>query len=121
VERSKTGSPVDERLRVRGRKRVAALVFGLGRIVHIEDFAHGLLLQPLAGVAGVDAGAGGQLASGGRAILGERLVQPEPVPQVRRVDINRAERRAEEALDERLRLAGIDVRCHVLPPVQALV
>jgi hypothetical protein len=44
---------------------------------HVEDPGGGLLLQPLAGVAGVDPGPGGKLGRRGRSVGPQRGVEAE--------------------------------------------
>ena len=86
---------VEERLVVSRWKAEAALVGGSGRVVHVEDRVRGLLLEPLANVALVGAGGGGELAGGQRSVVGQRAIEPEPVADVDREDIEGAQGRLE--------------------------
>jgi hypothetical protein len=61
-----------------------------------------LLLEPLAHVALVGAGARRQLRRGRRALVGERAVEAELAADVDGGDLERADRRLEEALDKRV-------------------
>ncbi len=93
---------VEKRLLVPGREAVAASLRGGRGVVHLEDAACGLLLEPLARVALVRARGGGELAGGQRAPLGERAVEAEAIAQIDAEDIPRPERRLEEPLHERV-------------------
>lgn len=70
-----------------------------------EDAAHGLLLQPLAGVARVHAGASGELVDRQRVAAGQHAVQPEPVADVHGEGLH-----AVEHLLEDPRCEGVDLR-----------
>ena len=78
----------------------------LGRVVRvllqIEDPTRGLLLEPLAGVALVDAGGLGQLGGGQRAAVGQRPVETELVAEVHGQEIERLDTAHEELADERV-------------------
>jgi hypothetical protein len=90
---------VGERGDVRRGQRVATGE-GVGDpVVGDEDAGHGLLLQPLPGVALGGAGAGGQLRRRQRA-LGERPVVAQPLPEIDRLQVQGGEDGTEEAFDE---------------------
>src|SRR5207248_2811985 len=72
---------------------------GLG-VVDLEQAADGVVLEPLPDVALVGAGAGGQLRGGGRAAVGERPVQAEPLAQVDGVELQRAHGVLEQPLGQ---------------------
>jgi hypothetical protein len=68
---------VEEYLGVPSRQAVEALLCHVRRVVAGQVAGGGLLLEPLAGVAGGDAGVSGDLGLGGGPEVGERLVEPE--------------------------------------------
>ena len=70
-----------------------------------------LLFEPLAGVPLGDPRALGELGRGGSAAFGERRVQPEPIPQPDRQDVEEAQRRLVDPLRERVALR-LDSVCH---------
>ena len=82
-----------------GQCEAAGLGGGVG-VVDVEEAGDGLLLEPLARVARRDAGAARELAGGQRPALVERAVQAELDAEVDGAELERAERRAEEALGE---------------------
>jgi hypothetical protein len=99
---------VGEHRRVLRGQPVAALVLGRGRVVDVEQPRDGLLLEPLARVAAADPGPLGQLGRGQPAVPGcERVVEPERRADVDREQLERVQRAAEEALDERVGAAGV--------------
>ena len=100
---------VEEPLAVPLGQGEPALGRGRAGVVDREEPGHGLLLEPLASVALVDAGARGELGAGLRPALVERPVQAEPVADVDAGQLHRGEQRAEHALGERL--AGLRDRC----------
>ena len=85
---------VEQRLVVTRRQCVTPLV------VDLEDAGRRLLLEPLADVALVEARGFGQLLGGRRAAVCECPVEPEAHTEVDGEHVHRAERRAEEPLDE---------------------
>jgi hypothetical protein len=85
---------VEQRLVVSGRERETAL------LVDVQDARRRLLLEPLADVALVQRCRLGQLLGGRRAAVGEGAVEPEAHTEVDGQDVQRAQRRAEEPLDE---------------------
>jgi hypothetical protein len=106
---------VGEHARVVGRERVAA---GVGRrvgAVNFEQSGDGLLLEPLARVALGDPGSPCHLGVGERAVIGHRAVEAELGAEVDGEQLQRAERRAEQALGERLRAIG-DTGTHRASP-----
>jgi hypothetical protein len=95
-----------QRSDVRGRQRVAPGQRVDDPIIRHEDPGHRLLFQPLAGVPLGGAGARGQL--GGReGIRGERPVVAEAVAEIHRLQVEGAEDRAEQALDEGVGRGGV--------------
>ena len=66
----------------------------------VEEAGDGLLLEPLARIARVDAGAVGELLRGQRAVTLERAVEAELDAEVDGEELERAERGAEQALGE---------------------
>ena len=92
-----------------GRQRVAAGVGAGGDAVDVEQAGHRLLLEPLARVAGIDAGAGRELgrASRGRD-RGGRRTGPSSMPSWTDSRSKVAEQRLEQATRERV-TAGVVV------------
>ncbi len=84
----------------------APLVGGRAGVVHGQDAAGGLVLEPLAGVALGAAGARRELARGGRAAVRQGAVPAEPVAEVDRLGQLGAEDRTEDALGEGVDVAG---------------
>ena len=80
--------------------------------VDVEEAGDGLLLEPLARVARVDAGGVGQLAGGDRAVALDRAVEAEPRAEVHGEELQRAQRGAEQALDEGVAAVGGGVYGH---------
>ena len=75
--------------------------FGVGAdIVDVEDPADGLVLEPFARVARMDAGTLGQLGRGRGAAVRQRPVQPEPIAQVHGLQVEGPERGAHQAAGE---------------------
>ena len=95
--------PVQQRLAVLGGHRVAARVRRRRGVVDRQHAGDGLLLEPLARVALVHAGAGRQLGAGAGAVGVERRVQPQARADVHGGQLQAAEERLESALDEGLR------------------
>ncbi len=93
---------IEEGLGVAGREREAADVGFGGRVIDLEDAGRGLLLQPFAGVPGVGAGRLRELGRGHRAVVRERLVEPELEAELRCEQVPRAERGLEQATGERI-------------------
>ena len=91
---------VDQCLGVSGRKGEAPRLLRLLRVVHLQDRGSGLLLEPFPRVAGIDAGAFGELASRERPVRGQHAVQAQTVPQVDGEHVHRAQGRREETLHE---------------------
>jgi hypothetical protein len=73
------------------------------RVVDGEQPRSGLLLAPLAGVAGVDPGGGGERRRSGGAAVGERAVEAEPRPEGHGGELEGAEPGLEQAAGQ---LAG---------------
>jgi hypothetical protein len=97
---------VDEDLVVTGRQRVPALVRVGVHIVHFEDGRDRLLLEPLAGVAGIDAGPYRELGRGGRPAVMEVPVETQPFTEVDGLELERPEDVPEQALGERVPAGG---------------
>ena len=91
---------VDEHPRVVGGERVAAVRRGGRRVLDLDQAGHSLLLEPLARVSRRDAGRLGELVADERPVLLERTVEAELRPQIHGVELEGAERGAEEALCE---------------------
>jgi hypothetical protein len=112
---------VDERVRVRVRQREAPLVRCQGRVVDVHDPRHGLLLEPLTGVALGDPGGTGQVGRRGRPGSGQRLVEAQAHPQLHVGQLHRGEARHEEAARELLDAPGVLGRqlhrCHASPSI----
>ncbi len=87
-------------------KRVPPLVGRGARLLHVEDTARGLLLEPLARVALMDPCGLGQIARCEWAPVGERSVEAEPIAEVDAEEVPCSERRREEALNERVALGA---------------
>nr|WP_165547440.1 hypothetical protein [Kribbella sindirgiensis] len=85
---------------VLGRQGVAPFGGSRGHVVDVDQSAGGVVLQPLADVALVGAGAFGQLDRRRRALLGERLVQPQTLAEVDGVELERRSGVPEDPLDE---------------------
>ena len=103
----------EERLLVPLGKRVPPLAGTGVRVVDLEDPAHRLLLEPLPGVPLVDAGRPGELVRRARALLGQCSIEAQPVADVDGEQVERPERRLEEALHEQVAtLVGGRHRCH---------
>ena len=74
-----------------GGQGVAARVGAGGDVVDIEQPGHRLLLQPLAGVAGIDPRAGRELGPASRARVAEGGVEPELDAELDRQQVEGAE------------------------------
>jgi hypothetical protein len=98
---------VQEHLGMAGGQPVVAFLRRGRRVVAGEVAGGRLLLQPLAGVAGGDAGGDGELGLGRRPEVGERLVEPELQAQVDAERLQRVGGAIDEPLGERL--AGVEV------------
>ena len=99
---------VQQHAGVPGRQAVAARRPVLGRLRsvrldHLQDVGHGLLLQPLAGVALVDPRPSGELGGRGRPAPGEGAVEAQPVAQADRQEVERPQGRLEQPAGEGLR------------------
>jgi len=93
---------VEERLAVALGQPVAALPRRRGVVVGLEQAADGLLLEPLPGVALVDARPFRELLAGQRVATSERPVEAEAVAQVDAGELERPEQGAEQPLGERV-------------------
>jgi hypothetical protein len=93
---------VEQRLVVARGQRVAPLRAVPRAGVELEDAAGGLLFQPLAYIALAQPKRPGQLLRCGRAPLGQRRVQPEPVADVHAKHVHGANRGHEQVLDQRI-------------------
>jgi hypothetical protein len=91
---------VDQHLGVPVRKPVATLLGPCVRVVDLEDPGDRLLLEPLARVALVGSGRGGELGRGGLASLGQRPVVAEAIAQVDGHQLVGAQGGAKEALGQ---------------------
>ncbi len=69
-------------------------------VVHLENLARSLLLEPLADVAFMKPNRRGQLVRQGTAEVVESAVEAEAYAEVDGKDVPRAEGRPEQALDE---------------------
>jgi hypothetical protein len=98
---------VDQHLGVAGGQPVAALGGRALGVVASEVAGHGLLLEPLAGVARGDAGVTGELGLGRRAQLAERPVEAELDAQVYAEGLHRPGQAVDQPLGQRL--AGVEV------------
>jgi len=85
-----------------GRDAVTAVARGAVGVVDREDAARGLLLEPLADVALVRSDLVGELVRPERAVLGEGLIEVEPLAEVHGEQIPRTEGCLEEARHERV-------------------
>ena len=85
---------------------------GLGRVAagDGEEPGHGLLLEPLPGVALVDAGTPRELGGGGRALAVEHLVEAELAPEVDGEELERADRGGHHPLGQVRGLGVLGVR-----------
>jgi hypothetical protein len=97
---------------VAGGQPVAALLRRLGGVVAGDVAGGGLLFEPLADVAGGDAGGGGDLGLGGGAEVVERLVEPELQAQVDAERLQRVGGGIDEPLGERLARVEVGVGGH---------
>ena len=88
------------------QEAVATLVVRRVGVVDVEQAGDRLLLEPLSGVAGGDAGALGQLVWRQRPVASEGAVEAELGAEVDRVELERSEGGAEQALGERLGAVG---------------
>jgi hypothetical protein len=80
---------------------------GVGRrVVDGEQPAAGVLLEPFPHVPLDGAGAPGKLRGGGRAAVGQRPVQAEPLAEVDGVQLQRPEGVLEQPLDQRAGRVG---------------
>ena len=103
---------IEQDLVMAGRQGVAPLVGRRARIIDIEDAGDRLLLEPFAGVARRDPGAFGEGRCRGRPAIGERPVQPEALPEVDRLELERGRDGGEELGGEGLpAVAGVEGRC----------
>ena len=91
---------IDQGLGVPGRKGETPLLLRLLRVVHLHDPGSGLLLEPLPRVAGIDAGAFGELAGRERPVRGQHAVEAQAIPQVDGEHVHRAQGRREQTLHE---------------------
>ena len=95
-------------------------------IVDVEDRAHRLVLEPLPGVARIDAGPRGELRRRGGAALCERAVQTQPVAEIHRLQVERGQDRAEQPAGELVAsglvgrlVVGVEDGGHRQPPYRA--
>ena len=91
---------VDQHRGVRGGQAEPARRRVRRDVVHVEQPARRVVLQPLPHVALVRAGPRGELARGRRTALVQRPVEPEPFAQIDGVELERPGGVAEEALGE---------------------
>jgi hypothetical protein len=92
---------VGQHLGVAVRQPEAPVVLRCGGVLDLEEAGDRLLLEPLACVALVDAGA---LCEPGRRqrAAGQRVVEAEPEAEVHAVELERADRRFEEPPHQRV-------------------
>jgi hypothetical protein len=107
---------VQEHLGVPSGQPVAASLRRAGRVVAGEVAGGGLLLQPLAGVAGGDAGVGGELGLGGGPEVGQGLVEAELQAQVDAEGLQRVGAGVDQPLGQRLARIQVGVGCHWSSP-----
>jgi hypothetical protein len=100
---------VDQHVRVLGRERVPAAVRRRRRVLDLDDRRHRLLLAPLARIPLVDARACREFRGRDALRLRECLVQSEPAPEMDAVELERADRRLEQPLHERV--SPLDAAC----------
>ena len=72
----------------------------VGLVGRLEQAGHGLLLEPLPGVALGDAGARGQVGGSARACLGQPAVEAESSSEVDGEELERARGRRDEVVGE---------------------
>ena len=91
------------------RWQVVAPVVGVARgVIGDQHAGDGLLLEPLAGVPGVDAGVGSKLGGGGRADPGQCGVEAQPQAQPDAEGLHCCRKICDEAVGQRLALlAGV--------------
>jgi hypothetical protein len=99
---------VQEHLGVAGGQPVAALLGRAGRVVAGEVAGGGLLLEPLVGVAGANAGVGGDFGLVGDSEVGERVVEPELQAQIHAQGLQRVGGVVDQPLGERLTRVEVD-------------
>ena len=105
----------DQDVRVLGREPVPpCLRRGVGRF-DAQESRDRLLLEPLAGVAGGDAGGAGQLRRRDPPSGFQRLVKAEFLPEIDPVELECVNRGLEQARRERL-LGGLNNLAHRVSP-----
>ena len=92
---------------VAGREEVAARLGRAGGVLHLEEPAHSLLLQPLADVALLRPGLDRQLRRRRAPQAPETAVEAEPVADVDGSEVHEAERRLHQAAGERVPPRGL--------------
>jgi hypothetical protein len=102
---------VGEHIRVLLRQPEAPRLGRRVRIIDLDEAGDGLLLEPLARVALVDARCRGEPTGRERPAVAERQVETEPPADVDAEELQRADRALEEALDERVAPVCLDA-CH---------
>ena len=103
------GIAIHEHLGVLRWQRVSALGRRSSNVLDLEQSGGRLLFEPLAGVPLGDTRSSRQFARR-RGTFDERRVQPQPVPEVDREDIHRAQQRPEDPLGQR-----VGTFTHVVP------
>ena len=93
---------VEQRLVVAGGEAEASFLRVRLGVVDLEDAGRGLLLEPLARIALVNAGGVREAARRERPRVGQRTVEAQPVAEIDPVEVHRAEGRLEEATHERV-------------------
>jgi len=78
-----------------------------GRVLDVQQPGHGLLLQPLAGVAGVEAGPLGQLGNGRRPLVPQGLVQVQPQAQPDTCQLERPDHALEQPVGQGVASPGL--------------
>ncbi len=106
---------VEQRLVVAGGQAEASRGGVVRVLVQVQDAARGLLLEPLARIALVDAGGRREPGRGGGTEVGQRPVEPEPVTEVDREHVEGLDRSHEQLADERVAtlLAGRGISRHL--------
>jgi hypothetical protein len=92
----------DEHVEVLGRQPVAACVRGYRRLVDHNEARDRLLLEPLAGIARGDAGFTRKFQWCNGAPCRERRVQPQLLPEINAVQLQRVNRGLQHPRCERL-------------------
>ena len=85
-----------------GGQEVAALVGSSGDVVDVQDGPDGLVFEPLPRISRIDSRHLGELRRRRRTALLERLVQPEPLAEVHRLEVQACQDRAGQAACERI-------------------